>query len=219
MNQYNRKTPEQKVRARKMAEEKVLRSDGSVGRHIVVSDTDTKSVDFIKLHVAQEVNKMLLSLSPGATKVWTWAYLKMDFKNVCIATMDEIALDVGQSKKTVEQSVAELERGGFIKRIVRSVYMVNPKLASRVSPRYVQALYNAWSSGKISVIESDMRKIDAQKRALTTENAKACRNAGLTKTVTLPELDDASPEDQEYLLRRAALTELFERARELGEVI
>jgi hypothetical protein len=64
-----------------------------------------------------------------------------------------------------------------------------------------------------------MRKIDAQKRAATAENAKTCRAAGLVKTTTIPELDDASPEDQEYILRREALRELFERARELGEVV
>lgn len=218
--------PTPKVRAKKMTEEDVLRSDGTVAKHIVVDAREERDVDFIKVFSTIDEGggtmEIMKDLSSAGSKIWLWVLLTMDHKNVFCASIDDIMSETRLSRGTVIKGVREIVEAGLLRKVpkMQSVYLVNPRFASRLSPRYRQALESAWNTGNIRKIESNMRAIDAKKREITRENAEKCRAAGLQKNITVPELDDARTEDEEYeILHKKSLEEIVERSVERKTVI
>jgi hypothetical protein len=232
--QYNSFSLEQhstpKVRSKKITEENVLRSDGSIAKHLVVDAGEERDVSFIKLFATfddaggDEHGPMdaMKELSSAASKIWLSIILTMDHKNIFCASMDDIMSDTRLSRGTVVKGIREIIEKKLLRKIpkMQSVYMINPRIASRVSPKYRTALETAWETGNIRKIESDMRAIDAKKREVTRQNAEKCRMAGLRKNITIPDLDDARTEDEEYeILHRKSLEEIVEASISRGEVI
>lgn len=196
-NQYNNFFPlgqvSPRIRSKKIAEEDVLRSDGSVARHIVVSPTETRDADFVKVYTTSTLEGGIVvasvcDLSPSATKLLMWFLMTMGHTNVIVAPLEKIQNETRMSKNTVRKGLAELEQGFFIRRIPRTlgVFLVNPRVASRVKKKYVPLLEKAWVSGDVAKLETNIRQVDALEREATQENARKCREAGLNSTFAGP---------------------------------
>lgn len=216
--QYNNILPSgqvaPKIRSKKIAEEDVLRSDGSVARHIVVSPTEARDADFVKIYTSFSDSEGGLAvtnvcdLSPSATKILMWALMTMGHANVVIAPQEKIQTETQMSKNTVRKGLNELEKGFFIRRIPKTsgVYLVNPHVASRIKNKYAPLLEKAWKTGDVGGLDVDIRMVNAKEKEVTRENARKCAEAGLIKNKTVPDLDYAMTleEEREILQQKKA---------------
>jgi len=206
----------QATRAKKITEESVLRSDGSKHKLLVIDSANEKSIDFIKV----QRGGVDMQYTPYEALLLLTFLKTMRHDNIIISSIDDIKADTGIGRNSVMNALEGLRNKNIIRNIRQSVYMINPLVASSVSPQYLPALKKAWKSGKIQQIESDMRAIDAKKREITRQNAEKCRAAGLQKHITVPELDDARNEDEEYeILHKKSLEEIVMASISRGEVI
>lgn len=222
MKEYNRNKfsaqaqNETKTRAKKLTEELALRSDGSTQRVLVIDRTEKALVDFIAFHRGG----VDMHYTPYESSILLTFLRLMRHDNVVIGSVESLIKETGIGKNSLIKALKTLRARFVISKISQGVYMVNPKIATMVSAQYLPILEKAWANQNVSHIERDMRALDKEKRDVTRENARKCREAGLVNNVTVPELDDAKDENEEYwILHQKSLEEVLQGCIERGEVI
>lgn len=170
MTQYSGTPIEQtRTRAKTIISTNVQLANGETKKAIIISD-DYKDTNFIKLFRGG-----IKIMKPTTVAVFWGMMMVASRTNVVTLVAAELAEITGVGVTTVKSALRQLIKVGYIKRIHRGVYLLNPSVVLQISPRYRVAIDNAWKSGSLKNIEGDMREVDKKTHEKTKCNMVATR--------------------------------------------
>ena len=98
---------------------------------VPVGDKDS---DFCKVY--NKFISKISDLSKSERKVFDWCIANMDYENkVLVLNMKGLSIELRLSYGTVRNAFSNLMKKGFLKKLERGLYLVNPAIACKTSVR------------------------------------------------------------------------------------